>query len=65
MNEYTFWLDETDTYKAVFTADSYDQALELLEKVQAFEIDITELPNFQKFGKNYEQTIAIDTLEGD
>ena len=63
MNEYTFWFDETETYKAVFTADNDEQAIELLQKVEGYEMATEDLPNFAKTSKGYDLGIGIDTLE--
>jgi hypothetical protein len=63
MPKYNFVMSETDTYRAYFEAENIDQAKELLVKVNTCEIDTTDLPKFEKFGRDYEQEIAIDTLE--
>jgi SepF-like predicted cell division protein (DUF552 family) len=60
MPTYQIWYDETNTYKAWFTADSEEQAKELIDEVENGNVDITELPNFENNGKNYE--LRIDEL---
>jgi hypothetical protein len=60
MATYEFWYDETRTYKAWLSADSDEQALELINKVQYGQMGVSDLPGFDKTGKNYE--ILIDTI---
>jgi hypothetical protein len=60
MATYRFWYDETHTYKAWLSADSNEQALELINKVQYGEMSVSDLPGFNKTDKNYE--ILIDTI---
>jgi hypothetical protein len=60
MPTYEFWYDETNTFKAWFTADNEEQARELVSEVEDGNVDITELPDFQNKDKNYE--LRIDGL---
>jgi putative SOS response-associated peptidase YedK len=59
MPTYEFWYDETNTYKAWFTADSKEHAKELIDQIEDGELEITELPDFSNSNKNYE--VMIDT----
>jgi hypothetical protein len=63
MPEFEFWYDETATYKAWFEADSKEQAIEMLEKLEGGMISIDDLPNYQGKLKGYEVQIGHDTLE--
>ncbi len=58
MPTYEFWYSEIDTYKAWFEADSEEEALALLKKVQDGE-HIGDLPNFDSSAKEFE--VEIDT----
>jgi len=62
MKKFTFIMAETDTYVAVFEAENYQAALKQLRRVDDRELDTTELPGFEKWGKEYEFDIAVDTL---
>lgn len=67
MPEFTFWYTETQGYRAWFTADSLEQARELLGKVECGELDMEELPEFGSKTKYYELTtedidIAVYTI---
>ena len=61
MPTYEFWYDETSTYKAWITADSLEQAKELVGQVQDGEISLDDLPDFENKSKAYE--LLIDTIE--
>jgi len=63
MPKYNFGMSETDIYRAYFQAENIDEARALLTKVMTGEIDTTDLPEFEKFGRDYEYEIAIETLE--
>jgi len=63
MPKFTFMMSETDIYRANFEADNEEHALELLRKAKTLEIDTTDLPAFEKFGRDFEQIIDLDTLE--
>jgi hypothetical protein len=65
MPTYEFWYDETNTFKAWFTADNEEQARELVSEVEDGNVDITELPDFQNKDKNYELRIDGLTEIGD
>jgi hypothetical protein len=58
---YEFWYDETNTYKAWITADSLEQAKELVSQVEEGEIEMEDLPDFENRSKAYE--LLIDTVE--
>ncbi len=61
---YTFWYDETYTYKVGFKADSLEQAQELLSQVfDEGEFSVEQLPEFWSKDKNYEFDYAPETLE--
>jgi hypothetical protein len=61
MPEYEFWYSETYTYKAWFSADSKEQAIELLESVQQGDIDLeNDLTGFGHKDKGYE--LDLDPL---
>jgi hypothetical protein len=61
MPTYEFWYDETNTYKAWITADSLEQAKELVNKVQDGNLEMEDLPGFENRSKAYE--LLIDTVE--
>jgi len=63
MKVYTVWFSETDTYKMSFQAESLEQAKDLLDKVDAGEIDSMDLPQVDKVAKNYELEFALETLQ--
>jgi hypothetical protein len=63
MATFEFWYDETYTYKAWFTADNEEQAMEMLEKVEQGEADITELPNFGNKDKSYELLFDVSSVK--
>jgi hypothetical protein len=62
METYEIWYDEVYTYKAWFTADSKEQAQELLERVESGEIEIDSLDNFVSKDKGHEIQIGQTTL---
>ena len=57
MATYELWYSESYTYKAWFTADSKEQAVKLLQQVQDGDIQIEDLPDFDKKDKGYELDI--------
>ena len=61
MPVYEFWYDETNTFKAWITADSLEQAEELVNKVQDGNLEMEDLPGFENRSKAYE--LLIDTVE--
>lgn len=63
MPRFTVWLSQTDTHKAWFDADSTEQAIEILEKLNTGEIDQTELTNLGMSLKNVEVVYDPYTLE--
>ena len=63
MPEYQLWYSETYTYKGWFTADSKEQAIDLLEKVQDGDTQIEDLPGFGKKDKGYELDIEPREVE--
>ena len=47
MKEYVFWYDDNSTYKAGFTANSLEEAQELIDKVVIHgELLLEDLPGF-------------------
>jgi hypothetical protein len=60
---YTFWYDETYTYKAGFTAESLEEAQKLLAEVFEGETAIEDLPGYWSKDKGYESDYAPETLE--
>jgi len=63
MKDFVFWRTETDVYKTYFKAESLEQAEKQLNRVRNGEIDVSDLLSFDSVGKDFEQEIAIDTLE--
>jgi len=63
MPRFTVWFSQTDTSKAWFDADSTEQAIEILEKLNTGEIDQTELTNLGIKLKNVELVYDPFTLE--
>lgn len=63
MPEFEIWYSETYTYKAWFTANDKEQALELLEQVESDEIEMDDLPGFGKKDKSYEIEMDLPSLE--
>jgi hypothetical protein len=63
MPDYSVWYSDTYTYKGYFTADSREQALELLNKVEMGQIVMDELPEFVFKDKGYEIEVDPGTLE--
>jgi hypothetical protein len=61
--EFSFWYDETYTYKGYITADSEEEARKVIEQVQLGEISINDLPSFQCKDKGYFLEIDPGTLE--
>jgi hypothetical protein len=54
MPEFEIWYSETYTYKAWFTADSKEQATELLEAVEQGETQFEDLTGYGHKDKGYE-----------
>jgi hypothetical protein len=63
MPDYSVWYDDIYTYKGYFTADSREQALELLNKVELGEILMDQLPGFAFKDKGYQLEVDPGTLE--
>ena len=64
MPEFEIWYSETYTYKAWFTADSKEQAIELLESVQQGDIDLeSDLTGFSRKDKGYELDLEPLSVE--
>jgi hypothetical protein len=63
MNDYTFWYSETNTYKAGFKAENFQQAQDLLSQVFDGETPIEDLPEFWSKGKDFEFEYSPETLE--
>jgi len=61
--EFSFWYDETYTYKGYITADSREEALKLIEQVELGEIRINDMPGFTCKDKGYTFEIDPGTLE--
>jgi hypothetical protein len=62
MPTYEIWYDETYTYKAWFTAENEEQAIDWLNKVELGEIDLESLDDFVSKDKGYELQIGEGTL---
>lgn len=62
MPTYEIWYDETYTYKAWFTADSEEHAIELLNKVEEAEAEWDSLDDFQSKDKGYQLQIELSTI---
>jgi hypothetical protein len=61
MPEFEIWYSETYTYKAWFSADSKEQAIEMLEAVQQGDLDLeSDLTGFSRKDKGYE--LDLDPL---
>jgi hypothetical protein len=61
MPEFEIWYSETYTYKAWFSADSKEQAIEMLEAVQQGDLDLeSDLTGFDRKDKGYE--LDLDPL---
>ena len=54
MPKYEFWYEESYTYKGWFEADNLEHANELLDQMEAGELELEELPNSGSKDKNYE-----------
>jgi hypothetical protein len=63
MPRFTVWLTQADTSKAWFDADSTEQAIEILEKLNSGEMSQTELTNLGMKLKNVEVVFDPFTLE--
>jgi hypothetical protein len=63
MATFTVWFSQTDTSKAWFEAESKEQALALLEKLNSGEIDHTQLDNLSIKLKEVELEFDPYTLE--
>lgn len=63
MPTFSFWYDESSTYKAWFEAESLEQAEELLRQVQDGENMFEDLPSVLEKHKGGSLEIAISTLE--
>ena len=61
--EFSFWYDETYTYKGYITADSREEALKLIEQVELGEMSINDMPGFTCKDKGYTLEIDPGTLE--
>jgi hypothetical protein len=60
MPEFEIWYSETYTYKAWFSADSKEQAIEMLEAVYKGETCLDDLTGFGHKDKGYD--LDIDPL---
>ena len=64
MPEFEIWYSETYTYKAWFSADSKEQAIELLESAQQGDIDLeSDLTGFSRKDKGYELDLEPLSVE--
>lgn len=65
MPNFSVWYNETYTYKGFFSANSREEALEMLDKIRDGEADLEYLPEFFSKDKNYDLEIDLLSLEGD
>jgi hypothetical protein len=64
MPEFEIWYSETYTYKAWFSADSKEQAIEMLEAVQQGDLDLeSDLTGFSRKDKGYELDLEPLSVE--
>lgn len=64
MPEFEVWYSETYTYKAWFSADSKEQAIEMLEAVAQGDLDFeSDLTGFDRKCKGYDLDLDPHTLE--
>ncbi len=63
MATFTFWYNESATYRAFFEAESLEEATELLRQVNDGEIMFDDLPQFSDKQKGNDIDIDVDTLE--
>jgi len=63
MKTYVVWFSETETYKMYFQAENLEHAKDLLDKVNAGDIDTMDLPEVDKNSKDYEIVLSMETLE--
>jgi hypothetical protein len=64
MPEFEIWYSETYTYKAWFSADSKEQAIELLEAVQQGDLDLeSDITGFSRKDKGYELDLEPLSVE--
>jgi hypothetical protein len=63
MPEFEIWYSETYTYKAWFSADSKEKAIEMLEAVEQGETLLEDLTGFGHKDKGYELDIEPLSVE--
>jgi hypothetical protein len=63
MPDYSIWYSETYTNKGYFTANSRQEAIELLTKVDMGDMLMDELPNFAFKDKGYELELEPKTVK--
>jgi hypothetical protein len=63
MPDFEIWYSETYTYKAWFSADSKEQAIEMLEAVEQGETLLEDLTGFGHKDKGYELDIEPLSVE--
>jgi hypothetical protein len=63
MAEYVFWYSEETVKKGFFTADTLEEARELLASATFGPMDLEDLPNFSCKDKDYELHVNGETLE--
>lgn len=60
--KFEFWFEEASTLKATFTADTIEQAREMLKT--AIKINgVSDLPDYNSIEKNYEANYEPQTLK--
>jgi hypothetical protein len=62
MATFTFWYDESASYRATFEAESLEEATELLRQVNDGEIMFDDLPEFGDKQKGNDIEVYVDTL---
>jgi hypothetical protein len=63
MPKYTFYHNVEETWKASFTADSMEHAIELLEAADNGDINLSDLPDYDEKNKGLDLNVDIDSLE--
>jgi hypothetical protein len=60
---YEFWHNVEEAWKASFTADSLEQAQELLEQAENGDINLVDLPGYWEKNKGLSLEIDMNSLE--
>lgn len=63
MKRYTVWLDVTETWKAYFEAEDLEQAKQIVQQLNTFELDVDDVPSYFEKNKGIEKQYAVETLE--